>query len=283
MMYTQEDKLDDLFKNSDWKKLSKEEQDSFSSVFSVLNDEEQELIYDLSKRFKIINAQEYIIEFNDLIEKLLSKYPNCKKLYIVANVSSECFPQAKSGNHFAYFGKSTVSQKMFNNIGVKLQVLNDIKKISNKVITDQNIRLVVVDDFIGTGDSTSEFLDKIKSMKLKRGKNFINIPCDKISICSIAIMDYSISRFTAEGYTVFCNHRLAKGLSDYYNSAELNSKIEILNSIHDKLGIAKSENVLGYDSTEALVSLIRTPNNTLPVFWGRMKGKYNPILPRGGE
>ena len=65
-----------------------------------------------------------------------------------------------------------------------------------------------------------------------------------------------------------------KGITEKYNEPELSENIKIMSSIEDLLlQDSKFENKyqFGYKSSEALVSLTRTPNNTFPLYWFEAK------------
>jgi hypothetical protein len=61
-----------------------------------------------------------------------------------------------------------------------------------------------------------------------------------------------------------------KGISDYYHSPIREEKTRIMKEI-EKLIRMKKRFSLGYNSSEALFTLIKTPNNTFPVFWKEYK------------
>ncbi len=49
-----------------------------------------------------------------------------------------------------------------------------------------------------------------------------------------------------------------------------------MESIEKKIKPHKNEK-LGFKSSEALITLIRTPNNTFPVFWKQKKDRIAPF------
>lgn len=67
-----------------------------------------------------------------------------------------------------------------------------------------------------------------------------------------------------------------KGITDNYTEEELSEKLMLMNTIESKIKVHKNEK-LGFKGSEALISLIRTPNNTFPVFWKERKGRKAPF------
>ena len=76
--------------------------------------------------------------------------------------------------------------------------------------------------------------------------------------------------------TVFSYLHFKRGISDRYVGEQLDTYSRIMTHIEDKLKVAAKDR-FGYNQSEALISLIRTPNNTFPVFW-KSYGK-NKIVP----
>ena len=70
-----------------------------------------------------------------------------------------------------------------------------------------------------------------------------------------------------------------KGISDKYSDTELSKKIKLMEHIEKNLDIP-DDYLFGYKKSEALVTMIRTPNNTFPVFWYNKKNEDNAPFPR---
>ena len=76
------------------------------------------------------------------------------------------------------------------------------------------------------------------------------------------------------GVEVYAYYIFRKGISDYYSDDQRDGCLKTMAGIEDKLKV-DSDFRLGYAQSEALISLIRTPNNTFPVFW-KKKDKSSP-------
>jgi hypothetical protein len=74
----------------------------------------------------------------------------------------------------------------------------------------------------------------------------------------------------------------SKGISDTYSGESLDEKIKIMLEI-EKMIPGSTLFSLGYNQSEALITLTRTPDNTFPIFWKdhRKKGKkFKAPFPR---
>lgn len=72
-----------------------------------------------------------------------------------------------------------------------------------------------------------------------------------------------------------------KGITDSYPQQTKEEKKAIMLEIEKKLKPGKYQ--FGYEKSEALVTMTRTPNNTFPVFWMNYEhkgSKFSPPFPR---
>ncbi|MCB0337828.1 MAG: hypothetical protein KDD62_16035, partial [Bdellovibrionales bacterium] len=73
-----------------------------------------------------------------------------------------------------------------------------------------------------------------------------------------------------------------RGISDCFAESELDSALEVMDSIGRLMGVQKDQR-LGYGGAEALVALDRTPNNTFPLYWMQKRnrqGQWPAPFPR---
>ena len=71
-----------------------------------------------------------------------------------------------------------------------------------------------------------------------------------------------------------------KGISDKYTLTQKTRALSLMESIEDWLNVADDYR-FGFGRSEALVSMLRTPNNTFPVYWLDKKSlDYKSPFPR---
>ena len=76
----------------------------------------------------------------------------------------------------------------------------------------------------------------------------------------------SFSNLKKENVKVYTAVVRKKGISDKYAIGIVEKKKCIMHEIEDILKV-DSKYSFGFNQTEALISLIKTPNNTFPVYW----------------
>lgn len=144
---------------------------------------------------------------------------------------------------------------------------NDIAQ-KKRYINDNTI-IVLVDDFIGTGETALGAIDYLHEIL---GTAF---PHERIKVMSIVSQQVGRNNLNAIGVDVYANYVLGKGISDYYTNQELTDAKELMKKIENKLDNLHNEFRFGYKQSEALVCMKRCPNNTFPVYWlGKKTAPY---------
>jgi len=135
-----------------------------------------------------------------------------------------------------------------------------------------SVLIILTDDFIGTGDTAFKAIKSIKSL--------LN---ENINIClffmSFIVQRHGLMRLRNAGYNVIFVKEHTKGISEsgVFENPEIQK--EIMRCIEKKLKRDKRKQYsLGYKRSEATISMIKTPNNTFPVFWC-VDGKYGKRWP----
>lgn len=242
----------------------------FCERLSILDTEEQQLVIELTRRFTDISGNEYL----QLIIKLLNRmhdernnvFSVAKKLFILPLVAPQDFNRTKSSSFVWYYFRDELVK--YNPLFVgKSLVYCDIEKVSwiSNLKTDEMV--IFVDDYVGSGETA---VDAIKGLV----DRFKTDP-KQIVILSIAAQKIGIEHVLQEtGVVTYSYYQFTRGISDFYSGDQRDDYLKTMNRIEDKLKV-DSDYRLGYNKSEALISLIRTPNNTFPVFW-KTKTKSKP-------
>ncbi|MBE1556285.1 phosphoribosyltransferase [Sporosarcina limicola] len=269
-------KLREIFNKKDWEI---EDDDSnemslfnrFSSLLSELSLEEQNLTLELTERFTKIDFDDYMTHIKKAIAKFISEgsidMTKITRIHIAPLISPEDFGKSKSSTMVHYLFKGSI--RYINHIGnKKLYYTDDLNIDYNQINKEGNI-LIVVDDFIGTGETACSAIDYLIDEK--------NVIKEKIVVISIASLEQGIQLLSEKGIYHYSSVVFNKGITDYCSTKEeLDYKLEIMDSIETKIKAHKNER-LGYNKSEALITLIRTPNNTFPLFWKEKGARVAPF------
>ena len=254
--------VSDLFEHKGW-----EIEDINGSVFNrfcsrlahIEKDEDRDFILELTERYVWIRSDEYEDKLLDVLNKMSEndwwKTIDKKKNIIFCPIKTEDnVYKTKSSTFMLYLCRSIEASTLVSS------------KICHNPSTIRDIDpneigcLIFVDDYIGTGLTFFEFMGGL----FPDGCSYI----EKIALLSIAAQEEGINNIKREYPKIHCFYSeglLKRGISDYFNREETVIKKEMMKSIEKELKIKNS--FFGYKDCEALVSLVRTPNNTFPFYW----------------
>jgi hypothetical protein len=122
--------------------------------------------------------------------------------------------------------------------------------------------LIFVDDFIGSG-ATCLAAHAEYARRYKRAG-------DKPLVLTLVGMGAAIKQIEDNGISIICGKTLSKGISDNPRFVDKHDAFLTVDSIEGNLE-RHSDYRWGYLQSESLVSLIRTPDNTFPMFWCRSR------------
>ena len=246
----------------------------FCKRLSMLDANEQALVIELTKQFKNIDAQEYTPYMVKLLNQIHSTendfFEKKRKVFILPLLAPEDFNKTKSSNYMWY------------NFHDEIIRLSPLMKNKQLVFCDpthfkwiKNLKkdeiVLLLDDYIGSGETAVNAVRWLQSQ--------YDVDSDKIAILSIAAQEQGLNYIAQNSHAkVFTYLLRKKGLSDYYSDETLAKNIKIMTEIEKKLKVEKKY-AFGYNKSEALISLIKAPNNTFPVFWlTTQKYEFAPFL-----
>jgi hypothetical protein len=242
----------------------------FGELIDALKEEEIELIIELTDQYHWMTYNDYHTSIRTLLKLLYSNSLKSKKrLFIFPVIKLTDEKDIKSGHIVMKMIDSIKSSiDEFDNIKViLLKEFEDLKK--EKLNMDDDDFLILVDDYIGSGRTLNSTLQEInKNDTIK----------NNYAVFTVAIQEDAkkiLENQNIELYHYLC---LPKGISGSYNSPELEEKLKIMNSLENRIPQIKKYRH-GYEKSEALITLMRTPNNTFPIFWKGIKHKGVEIKP----
>ncbi|GAC1303667.1 MAG: hypothetical protein NVSMB24_09990 [Mucilaginibacter sp.] len=231
--------------------------ENYCKLFENLSDQQKELIYELSEEYLWVTFnkyQELLLACLDQVEN--EKLDGCKKIYVFPIMKPEDEGKAKSGTMLVYLFKGMVIHGKYKSIN--FEIIETFKQLEkDKLQLQSNELLFLVDDFMGSGETIEATLTEVlKNREIEVSK--INV----IALVAQSTATKFLDKFDIKYYIKFIRN---KGISDFYQTDVVSDKISVMESI-EKL-IPANHFRFGYNESEALVTMIRTPDNTFPIFW----------------
>ncbi len=270
--------LNEKFERKNWSNFRDYDPffEGYCGFLENLNDDELGLILELTDDYKWIMQRDYHEYLTDALEKLSSySYLNLDKIYILPLLSKQDREKGrdKSSRIVAYQCMETrfnyhplFSNTIFQRVD-SLELLPRATKIS----ADKN-PIILVDDYVGTGETAESALNHLLEVR--------EYDLQYVFVASLVAQRIGMTRITSQGYNFLVSLVRDRGISDKYSPTQAAIKKDIMLHLEERIGIDK-KNELGYGQSEGLITMIRTPNNTFPVYWHEPKSKkWQPLFPR---
>jgi hypothetical protein len=270
--------LNKIFKSNNWTERDIDEFvfDNFCKLLDNLNNEQRKLIIELVDRYKWISFAEYPEKILATLESIeQEKLDKLSIVYLFPVIKLEDEGGFKSGQFLIYQIKAFKRHlKKFKNITFKY-----VSKFDNLTNPDFKLKnteaIFLIDDYIGSGETLNACLHELK----------INpaITYDKINVITIASQIEISKELEKLGISFYASYYSQRGITDYNKSPIVEEKIKIMLEI-EKMIPGGSHFSFGYNQSEALITLARTPDNTFPIFWKTYRvGKQKYLAPFSRE
>ena len=265
-------KVSQLFEKKNWEiENSEEVGDSLFNrycqrLLEVGENTKRELMLELTERYLWIPEEKYVEHLIHVLVKLISDnkaIDENSKLYVMPLIAPEDEGKAKSSMMLSYLFNSVKLRHDRRLSKFKFQLENDIVQVA-EYLKENGSFLILADDFIGTGETAEKCIIHMQEK---------GIPTEKIIILSLVAQEKGLKYLGKYNVYLVTNIIQQRGISDFYEGEQRSGKISLMTEIENKMSVKKKYR-LGYNSSEALVTMCRTPNNTFPLFWeesGNMK------------
>jgi hypothetical protein len=263
-------KLNKLFKTNNWSEKDVDEYvfDSFCKLLENFDSSQRALIVELAGRYSWISYNDYqsgIIHAMNLVDE--NELSVIKRIFLFPILKPSDEGKIKSGHNLIYIIKAV--KRLLGKYGhIKFEILSQFDQLAegNFSIADTE-RLFLIDDYLGSGETVEECLAEVQKNPL--------IESGKLKVICIACQNEIFDSLNANGIATHSSTISKRGISDFNSTNEAAQKIKIMLDIESYIPGGKFYS-LGYNQSEALITMMRTPDNTFPIFWKkhRKEGKY---------
>jgi len=252
--------ITDQFSEKNWTdKIKRRKADKLISVGENLSDTGRSMIVDLMQKYLIIESPQYrenILETLSIIPN--GEWKDTKVVYILPLLDPKDKNKTKSGKAVFYMFKEEIIKEYFNELNIKTVFCDEgDEDLPLNINQSPTKRIILVDDFIGTGDTAISYISELNNKGIENSK---------ITIISIAAMREGHKKLILSGIGVFAGIVLEKGISSLEDQNLKNSYVIEMNKLEAE-SFVEEDRHFGYGQSEALITLIRTPNNVFPIFW----------------
>ena len=226
-------------------------------MLTQLDKEEANLLLNLLNRFVRFEFDQYLVEMKKMVMQLVKAVaPQRIAIVPIKSLKDSIDGRSKSGDMMG-----VIARTAFAGWPVRVESYNNLEAARVQAFVGQlNSYIVGVDDFIGTGNTAASFIENC----LRLFPNQLS----HLKLASLVSLEQGARLIQSRGCDLYCLHKFGKGISDYveWNPNDKRRYVGTMGKIEDRIGV-RSEFRMGYGRSEGLVKMMRTPNNTFPVFW----------------
>jgi phosphoribosylpyrophosphate synthetase len=266
------ERLTSIFKKNGWD-LSKDDGafkyyktlfQKFYTFLLSLSSKEQDLILPLISIYHYCPTGRYDSLVWQMAERINSIWGDeYEELFILTLTKPEDAGHSKGASFLVSHMRDQALQEEYDLTRKPLYLYENQNLLETKHKDRNNSLVVFVDDFIGSGETATEtiqyYLDNLKKAS------------DKVIVFSFVAMQAALESIAAIGVEFITFSKLPKGITESGLFEDKDSAKDLMLRLEEKLGIPAFLQ-LGYEQSEATATMMRTPDNTFPVFWYPKKG-----------
>ena len=244
--------------NIDYEWLHYEPDGLFELWCLAENEEQKKLIEFLIRNFLYINDKELDSGCKAIVNYIESEWKLTAENTLISATCDNSNPD----------GSQMIIQKIKNKFSESWRewmFYNSLPVVANKIKNNYNV--VLIDDFIGTGDTIDRKVQYLlKELTVRKVDNI------SIYIVSLAAMNFAKESMDKLKIPYYSVHWLSKGISEKINLDRRTNAIKAMEALEAKLKEKVSRRKLqnfGYKKSESLFALgsCNIPNNVFPIFW----------------
>lgn len=274
LLAIESNKIITLFENKNWV-IDETNKSSLFNRFvkrymALKSKEQKDMFLSIAKDYHLLSLEDYSVLLLQILNEIFQNEKR-KDVLVFPLSTRKDVNRIKSGVFVSYLFKS-VFLKYYDNLHKKnFTIIDDYIMLEKKI--NKNKTLVLIDDYIGSGNQGSRALnDILKTVKKEKDSAAYNV--EHIYIISLVINQKGKDKINKQIKDL-------KNVTLHYGIKTVNRVFEyepILKEMEEYRDLDKT--YLGFEDCADLVTLVRTPNNTIPLF---RKGLNSAPFPRIGK
>lgn len=230
-----------------------------ATMLSRLAEHHRSLVTELLRDYQWISDSDQLTLFQSAWRNAIASWPPSATVIVAALAKRRATTSASSRTCLYRFVRGW-QRGLELSIKPRTLIVDESARSALSYTRGQQVVLVYVDDFVGSGMSVNASVQALGSLAA-------GIP---IHVVTLFAQQQGISFLAANNITVFAGRVANFGITS--NQSLGPTSVQKMQEIERFLRVCNRFQ-FGYERSEALVTLTRTPNNTFPVFWTNAKVK----------
>ena len=263
-------KITELFRSKAWPMTSDWDGedailfDNFCRLLDELSAEEQQLVMTITEDFVRYTSGDYPHLMSIALRQIDdARIAVADQVIFVPLITSEDVARyVKSGPATLYLVFDSVVKRNPKTrpkfLERRLHQFASLEALAASKAEQTHSLIIFVDDFVGTGEYATAVLAEFEGRYRKADED--------VAVLSLVALRRGVDAIADLGYDCFVSLLLDRGISDSTRIQDFSRALAVVDGIENRLSITASH-VHGYLKSEALVKMIRTPDNTFPLYW----------------
>jgi hypothetical protein len=273
--------LEEFFERKGWTKFEGHRfaLNRIGDLVSTMNEEERYIIKQILERYLWAPNEVYNSLFLRALNKIPpSKFEGKKNLIFIPIYKKTDENKIKSSLGIAYLSKAGFIKYYPRFEGLKIIPIKDHyeleKNLNNGHISLEDSLIIYCDDFIGSGETVTDCLKWVVDE--------CRLEIKDITVLGLVGMASGFNKIIEINESCYFGETVNRAISDSFTASESSRYLDLMVEMERDVDCNNNYS-LGFEKSEAAVTMIRTPNNTFPIFWNNFKRKQpfiKPIFPR---
>jgi len=268
------------------------------AMFALLSPPQQQLVLRLTQSYSLHSYTGYQSLLIHAFAKITnSQIGNADQIILAPLINSgdDKFKRSKSGHLLPYIAEHVAIPLHQNMKSLKIVSLVSPDAIPNFLSEEKKSLIILLDDFIGSGDTAKTAVQhleininnsRVDKNRGAQNKSFISRLINKVKqacktyrpykigfndnyeilVVGLVAMNHAVKRLSTFNIHVLSAEEIYKGIEENQAITDKAWAYKLIDEVEATLKINRDER-RGYMKSEALLTMIRTPDNTFPIYW----------------
>lgn len=232
--------------------------DRFGEMFSRLSTAERELVTTLTAELTVVHYSDYAAAMHRILVALDANVANgCGDIIILPLGETKSDGTPKSSSALLYLTEQKCKfVRAFS--GKRIRSFERMALVPQKMPMRSSSLFLFVDDFIGTGETAK--------LTIADFRDTVEATGDKYLVLALVAQERGLVELDLARVPYAVDAVRQRGISDSTVVKDRSGALAVIDAIEFRIGVA-AEYRRGFKRSEALVKMIRCPDNTFPLFW----------------
>jgi hypothetical protein len=233
--------------------------EKFGELLSRLSPDERSLILTLLEDFLHCSFFDLLPLLTNALDSIpASMTTGVSRVILLPLAETRKNGKPKSPSALLYPAENVLLPYMTRFAGIPISGYEKMELLATEAKFRSDSLIILLDDFIGSGETAVKTVERFRTT--------VANPSDRLAVCAVAAQQQGLDLIAAQSVDAYVAIVRSKGISDSLTISNKTAALLVMDNLERRLGVHPDYR-RGYRQCEALIAMMRTPNNTFPIFW----------------